>query len=401
MTKVCWLIVLMAFSLSCRPQSIQISGDTTLCLGGSVTLRVDTTNIGTNRQLYVLNEDKHSLPVDIGFDFPFYDSIYDKCLISDNGYITFDLTFFNTYSAWHFEVDMPDSLWFLNENQPANRIMFPWADYSADTGSFSSTVCGTNPNRKFILTFDRVSIWHAGPPNVFQVVLHELSGVIEMNILRYPPYNVGVNAGKAIQGLVNSEGNLGHIVQGRNFSDIWTTPDTIQYDSHRFTPDGFGGYTIDTIPFSFINTEDKIFWNGNRRYNLIRDVDPDSSMWFKIEMEYACGIQELIGSELLSPTVSDSIFLTVNNCAGVNELDQNHFILFPNPTTGRVHVNFHKLVKEAVLSVLDVQGKLIQKEQLHRISQIDLSLPETKGVYFIQVVFSDGSSKSLKVMKER
>ena len=74
--------------------------------------------------------------------------------------------------------------------------------------------------------------------------------------------------------------------------------------------------------------------------------------------------------------------------------------IFPNPTTGRTRLDFGKTVNDISLNVFNPIGSLFYSRQLDGIQYFDLELPETSGLYFIQLLRSDGTKNILKVVKE-
>ena len=68
-------------------------------------------------------DDMHDVVVPIGFDFDFYGNTYAHCVVSGNGYITFDTTVASTGSPWAINAAIPNP-----GVQPENAIMAPWQD---------------------------------------------------------------------------------------------------------------------------------------------------------------------------------------------------------------------------------------------------------------------------------
>ena len=59
-------------------------------------------------QSSMATDDLHDVVVPIGFNFDFYGGTYSSCVVSGNGYITFDTTVANTGSPWSINVAIPN-----------------------------------------------------------------------------------------------------------------------------------------------------------------------------------------------------------------------------------------------------------------------------------------------------
>ena len=75
-----------------------------ICSNGSSDLSVSvnalTAPVQVSSPTSPMGDDTYSAAVPIGFSFDFYGNTYTDCLISSNGYITFDLTNAGLYSSW-------------------------------------------------------------------------------------------------------------------------------------------------------------------------------------------------------------------------------------------------------------------------------------------------------------
>jgi len=251
------LFSFLSISLSSSAQIISVYPDTVLCGSGTVRFFPDffpaqyTTsytvdnityappvafNTGTS---YALNiDDTYSDTIDIGFKFCFFGNTYTKCLISSNGYITFNIASAGLYSPWPIGAPIPSA------SDPTNSIMFPWQDIDPSVGGqiFYQTV-GTAPFRKFIVSYYHVpyfscnSVLFTG-----MMVINETTNYIE-TYTENKDICMSWNGGAAIHGIQNSTGTLGYTVPGRNYPTNYT--DIL--DAWRFTPDGGNAYDFHWI----------------------------------------------------------------------------------------------------------------------------------------------------------
>jgi len=86
---------------------------------------------------------------------------------------------------------------------------------------------------------------------------------------------------------------------------------------------------------------------------------------------------------------SNSFTLTVDACAGVAELGALSIDIYPNPSNGQIVVDIAGETEGLNVSILDINGKLIQSEQIGKVTTgvrktIDLR-NVSKGMYFIKL----------------
>jgi hypothetical protein len=82
----------------------------------------------------------------------------------------------------------------------------------------------------------------------------------------------------------------------------------------------------------------------------------------------------------------------------VEEEFMSSMSIYPNPTNGLVYLDFNHTKNNPVVSIYDVTGKLIKKQQfngdLHKLALNTQSL--TKGIYFIAI---DGVEREVLVVE--
>jgi hypothetical protein len=87
--------------------------------------------------------------------------------------------------------------------------------------------------------------------------------------------------------------------------------------------------------------------------------------------------------------VSNSFILTVDACAGIAELGALSIDIYPNPSNGQIVIDVAGETDGLNISILDINGKLIQSEQIGKVTTgvrkaIDLR-NVSKGMYFIKL----------------
>jgi ELWxxDGT repeat protein len=88
-------------------------------------------------------------------------------------------------------------------------------------------------------------------------------------------------------------------------------------------------------------------------------------------------------------TVTEAIYFSNGHVstAGLTDLKNKLFVIYPNPTNDRIHINFSG--SDAELTVYDAQGKMVLKDQIQNQAIISLQNLE-RGVYLFDFKNSDG-----------
>jgi gliding motility-associated-like protein len=217
---------------------IDLGPDTSLCNGGSITLNAQVNLPPGITSSGLTVDDYYSSLINLGFTFNFYGVNYTSCVISGNGYLSFNAAYADDPSPWQINNPLP------SPNNPLNSIMAPWQDLDPGvSGSVNYVTMGTAPNRKFVVTWD-VPMYSCNS-SCFgnQVVIYEGSNIIE-TFLGDKQLCPTWNGGQAIHGLQNANGTLACVVPGRNSNSQWTA----LMEGMRFTPSG-NNYTISNIAF--------------------------------------------------------------------------------------------------------------------------------------------------------
>jgi len=243
------VFILMLLNTSLVAQFITTL-DTVLCSSQEITLTASGANLSPS---FINTDDIHSEIIPMGFDFTFYNNTYNQCVISANGYITFDFNQQGIYSPWPINAALPNP-----NNVPENAILTPWHDIDPSVGgSIVYGTYGSAPNRVFYVVWCNMPMFSCNDLIIGQyVLLFENSNKIQMHIDE-KPLCLNWNGGAAIQGLVNENSTLTEIVedpvllQPRNFPLQWEASD----EGWEFTPNAdFTDYTVNEIPYSPIAT---------------------------------------------------------------------------------------------------------------------------------------------------
>lgn len=105
--------------------------------------------------------------------------------------------------------------------------------------------------------------------------------------------------------------------------------------------------------------------------------------------------------------------VTYNNCTdtsstaslnvtgvGIKDNNQTNLIsVYPNPTKGNVTVDLEKTYQNIEVEIFSPYGQFIRHKTLKNTSEIDLTINQTPGVYFIRITTDEARSKVIKVVK--
>lgn len=141
--------------------------------GGNILPFIEPTDVGVLTEATLSGIDK-AVPLDIGFDFFFYEKSYSRCSISTTGLVTFGAS-----STNYIPADIPST------GSPDNFIAPLWTDLEIDASSkiLYKTV-GVAPDRIFIVKYHNAKLYNNGSNTgkrlSFQVQLYETSNAIQV-----------------------------------------------------------------------------------------------------------------------------------------------------------------------------------------------------------------------------
>ncbi|MFN7014298.1 MAG: hypothetical protein ACK4ON_08530, partial [Bacteroidia bacterium] len=180
-------------------------------------------------------DDRWSPVITLPFDFCFYGTNYNQCLISSNGVISFDITN-NTpegFSDYSFSNNLPSTSLFLNsifgvyhDIDPSKGGEVGWELITLNTGC-----------RALIASWKDIPMFSSSCNSQLytgMIVLYENTNVIEVYI---EEKNVCAswNGGNAVVGIQNAAGSQAVVAPGRNSLNAdWT----VTNEAWRFVPDG-------------------------------------------------------------------------------------------------------------------------------------------------------------------
>ena len=113
----------------------------------------------------------------------------------------------------------------------------------------------------------------------------------------------------------------------------------------------------------------------------------------------ACSLNSTVACLEMNPVLSNSIVVSVDSCASATEFESTEaddYQVYPNPTSGKISVEFFKPKANFVAKILNNQGQralqtLENHTNLTHKLVFDLS-SFPKGVYFLQIISSTQTS---------
>lgn len=255
-TLIISLISIFAYSQQCSITATDIFGNTTAnlncgvgsCIGlqtnvpeifqtTSYTVKSQTYNTAisynTGTPLGLYEDNKYSSVISLPFNFCFYGATYKSLVISSNGFISFDTSYAGEYSNPNIEPTWTNPYISL----PQNAIFGVMQDLNISKAAGSEiyySVSGTSPCREFTISFYNAQIEGCTTEtSTSQIVLHEFSNEIDINIDHKPIPCIGARFERSLIGIINPDNTDGLSPTNRN-SGIWAANN----ESWKFSPSG-------------------------------------------------------------------------------------------------------------------------------------------------------------------
>ena len=182
-------------------------------------------------------DDVWSGVLNIGFNFCYFGNNFNQLCVGTNGEITFNLASANQNESFPVTAILPN----LTEH-PGNTICGAYRDINpAVGGNVRTYTTGVAPCRKFVAYWLNVPLYQCNnPQSTFQIVLHESSNIIEVNIQNSSGSCLGWQNGRGLIGIQNALGTIVTAPPTRNVLTAWTANN----ESWRFTPTGAPTFTV-------------------------------------------------------------------------------------------------------------------------------------------------------------
>jgi len=195
-------------------------------------------------------------------------------------------------------------------------------------------------------------------------------------------------------------------------SYTWIDGNTYTSDNNsatHFLTNSMGCDSIVSLDLSVVNIDNTITQSGP---DLTANENAGIYQWLDCSNNAA----PISGAtnQSFSPTVNGdyAVALSKNSCVdtsacysvisiGVDETTFDHqFIFFPNPTAGVVTVASGTPTTALTLQVRNVLGTLISSAHFNSMERATIELEGPSGIYFLQVVSTDGALATFRVIKK-
>ncbi|MCF8297459.1 MAG: SBBP repeat-containing protein [Saprospiraceae bacterium] len=98
--------------------------------------------------------------------------------------------------------------------------------------------------------------------------------------------------------------------------------------------------------------------------------------------------------------VDTSICYSITNIGIIENSFGDEFKFYPNPTEGKVNLEFGSKYKEVQLILRNSEGKLIKQEEFKNKQKISLEIEGSKGIYLLEVISGEGERAVIRVVKQ-
>lgn len=350
---------------------------------------VDTSNSAVITTLFI--DDFFTDIIPIGFNFKYFGNIYNKCLLADNGFLSFNLEHRYTNAPFYW-----------NQSQSwvklKNSILVAFMDlYIPANGHVQYQTKGAPGNRYFIAEWCGISKYGGTdcymPLVTMQIVLYESDNTIELNVLNLsgsaacPPTNT---MSKGVQGLTDPNLSNPIYAPGKAVADMWGNVGGSN-NVVRFIPNG-SGYNIDTnAVFDYKNIVLNSALANIKWYNNLSNSIIDSGVCTQIvhnpEVEYYVakleGFQNCNGDIITS---TDTLWVNSLPGQGSNTREATTQLLkiYPNPTNDIIYLN--GTLPSEQIKLTDMSGRTLwlQKTNLSEFKNFGINLKTLpSGTYWL------------------
>ena len=258
------LFLLFVQSFAVYSQVYVTSSDSITCTNACTTLTAHLTGDSPTDAGITMDDVYPNSTNPIGFNFNFYGTNYNSCLIGPNGTICFDTSLAGSLDDWQILGPLAGNATVYNS------ICGPWCDIDiTGGGTITYSLTGTAPFRKYIVSFCATHMYSCTDQfTTTQIILYETTNIIEVHIATKPvctdwnPSTPPGAGGRAIIGVENATGSASTAAPGRDFPLIFTCTD----EAWRFTPDAtYSSYSVASIPYAPVPfASSSIYWyNAN------------------------------------------------------------------------------------------------------------------------------------------
>ena len=206
----------------------------------------------------------------------------------------------------------------------------------------------------------------------------------------------------SLPGALPSTSNLQHVIANFPTAGVYTVSLNA---SNAFGSSTSQTQTVVVTPLPILIAEKDTICNGQS--DTIKVSGASSYVW---------STGQTTGTIVVSPSVtyyytvtgtlngcssSKQVVLVVESCVGIEEFIKNRFLLYPNPVSKTLTLDFKELVNEKNIEIYDEFGKLVW---LQKTTEPMLLIPVNdfaNGMYFIKILLDDKLITTQKFVVDR
>ena len=173
----------------------------------------------------------------------------------------------------------------------------------------------------------------------------------------------------------------GQVLSANAFSELTTFVGSGNYGM---------GISAATVLGRTVWTHGGTIWGG---YNSSMMYDPTSGIIICVLINQLPAQAYQVSIQLLSALMNSPVAVIEN------ELTDASLRVFPNPTDGRVSIQFNSVQEHITLKITDASGRSIDSKKYDQVDLIEYELDGMKGVYFIDVSDTEGRRSLIRLLK--
>ncbi|MDN6280382.1 MAG: YCF48-related protein [Psychroflexus sp.] len=123
-----------------------------------------------------------------------------------------------------------------------------------------------------------------------------------------------------------------------------------------------------------------------------------------IEDSNCCNLFHILEDKIIATSFRSDIYtLDIGNVLQTRSYEEDlvPILIYPNPTKGKLHFDWHKNINALQLTIYSSQGQLIKKHQLKNEKQKSIDVSKlSQGIYFVHLKTNEGKTYIKKLIKE-
>ncbi len=145
---------------------------------------------------------------------------------------------------------------------------------------------------------------------------------------------------------------------------------------------------------------ESFFMNGPAGYTYEWQDESENQFFVVQGWNYAPGTYPFVltASNDLGCAYTDALFVTIDGCIGIEDLDEFNITAYPNPSDGLVYISGIQGFNEVGLDVIDASGRMVKRQSLSGINdqaKTDLS-QLSPGIYLLHLDL-DGMKRQIRI----